>query len=45
MQQLGCRDIPAYLNLLDNQVERRHECELLMTVSISRFFRDRRLWQ
>lgn len=45
MQQLGCRDIPAYLNLLENQVERRHECELLMTVSISRFFRDRHLWQ
>ena len=45
MQQLGCRDITAYLNLLENQTDYRYECELLMTVSISRFFRDRRLWQ
>ncbi len=45
MQRLGCRDITAYLNLLNYQADCRHECELLMTVSISRFFRDRHLWQ
>ena len=45
MQRLGCRHITAYLNLLEHQADLRIECELLMTVSISRFFRDRRLWQ
>lgn len=45
MQRLGCRDIAAYLSLLENQADCRHECELLMSVSISRFFRDRHLWQ
>ena len=45
MQQLYCRDISAYLKVLDRQPQRRRECELLMTVSISRFFRDRRLWE
>ncbi len=34
MQRLGCRDINAYLNLLENQADFRYECELLMTVSI-----------
>jgi chemotaxis methyl-accepting protein methylase len=45
MQQLGCRNITDYLNLLDQKEERRQECELLMTVSVSRFFRDRQFWQ
>ena len=45
MQQVYCRDISAYLKVLDRQPARRQECELLMTVSISRFFRDRRLWE
>jgi chemotaxis protein methyltransferase CheR len=45
MQRLDCRDITAYLNLLENQADYRYECELLMTVSISRFFRDRCFWQ
>ncbi|MCP4624723.1 MAG: hypothetical protein GY850_14525 [bacterium] len=44
MRQLGCRDMTAYLNLLQVQAGSRQECELLMTVPISRFFRDRRLW-
>jgi chemotaxis protein methyltransferase CheR len=34
----------AYLKLLKVQAGSRHECELLMTVPISRFFRDRQLW-
>ena len=45
MQRLNCRDVTAYLGILDRQPTSRQECELLMTVSISRFFRDRRLWE
>ncbi len=44
MQQLGCRKVMDYLATLDLEPDARYECELLMTVSISRFFRDRRLW-
>lgn len=45
MQQLNCRNVKAYIKILDQQPTCRLECELLMTVSISRFFRDRRLWE
>ena len=45
MQQLGCRRVQDYLKILDQEQGRRYECELLMSVSISRFFRDRRLWE
>jgi chemotaxis methyl-accepting protein methylase len=45
MQQLNCRSVTDYLKILDHGPDRRHECELLMSVSISRFFRDRRLWE
>ena len=45
MQRLGCWDITAYLKLIEQQAESRSDCELLMTVPISRFFRDRYLWQ
>ena len=44
MHRLGCRNISGYLNLLEVQPGSRQECELLMTVPISRFFRDRQLW-
>jgi chemotaxis protein methyltransferase CheR len=44
MHSLGCHDISAYLLELERRKDVMHECELLMTVSISRFFRDRRLW-
>jgi chemotaxis protein methyltransferase CheR len=44
MRRLGCQDMTAYLNLLKVQAGSREECELLMTVPISRFFRDRLLW-
>ena len=44
MQRLGCGDIAAYLSILEQQADSRQVCELLMTVSISRFFRDRPLW-
>jgi chemotaxis methyl-accepting protein methylase len=45
MQQLSCRNVGDYLKILDLAPGTRHECELLMTVSISRFFRDRQLWE
>jgi chemotaxis methyl-accepting protein methylase len=45
MQQLGCRNVMDYLEILEFEPSACHECELLMTVSISRFFRDRRLWE
>ena len=45
MQQLGCKNLMNYLKLLEAEPETRRECEWLMTVSISRFFRDRRLWE
>ncbi len=45
MQRLGCRHISSYLDQLAQGNEIRRECEMLMTVSISRFFRDRHMWQ
>lgn len=44
MQQLECHTVSDYLNVLENSTEALRECEYLITVSISRFFRDRRLW-
>lgn len=44
MNQLDCRNMAAYLSRLDNDHLLRQQCELLMTVSISRFFRDREFW-
>jgi chemotaxis protein methyltransferase CheR len=45
MQELGCRNVEAYLLALDEVQELKEQCERLLTVSISRFFRDRGLWQ
>ena len=45
LQQLDCRSVTEYLKILDHEPDQRHECELLLSVSISRFFRDRRLWE
>ena len=44
MQELNCPDMMAYLDLLGHNPAVRKECELRMTVSISRFFRDRKFW-
>jgi chemotaxis protein methyltransferase CheR len=44
MQRLGCRNLEEYFHILNNNSEVLKEAELLITVSISRFFRDRRLW-
>ena len=45
MMELNCSDISGYLLELGRNVEARNECEQLMTVSISRFFRDKKLWE
>jgi chemotaxis protein methyltransferase CheR len=45
IQQMGCRNLGAYLAVIADNVEARDQCRRLLTVSISRFFRDRQLWQ
>ena len=45
MQKLGCRTVDEYLHALDKDEELRKHFECLMTVSVSRFFRDRFLWR
>ncbi|MFC1489249.1 CheR family methyltransferase [Thermodesulfobacteriota bacterium] len=45
MKQLGCRNMEAYLTRMESNGNVRQECDQLMTVSISRFFRDRSLWE
>ena len=45
MQSLACSRIADYMSLLGRDDSARRQCERLMSVSISRFFRDIRLWQ
>ncbi len=45
MTAMGCHTMEDFLTELDGNNEAREHCERLMTVSISRFFRDRALWQ
>jgi chemotaxis protein methyltransferase CheR len=45
MQALRCRNIEEYLEAIEKNREERLQFERLMTVSISRFFRDRSLWE
>jgi chemotaxis methyl-accepting protein methylase len=45
MKQLGCRTVEEYFMAVGGSPELRKACELLITVSISRFFRDHRLWE
>lgn len=44
MQQTDCRTMQAYFSLLNQNKEAKQLFNCLMTVSISRFFRDRQLW-
>ena len=45
MQQLRCKNIDEYFHSLDRDEEVKQQCECLMTVSVSRFFRDYFLWK
>jgi chemotaxis protein methyltransferase CheR len=44
MQELACATVDEYIATLSRDPELEKECRLLLTVSISRFFRDKRLW-
>lgn len=45
MQSVGCRQMDGYLQFLKTNEIARNTCERLLTVSISRFYRDRQVWQ
>jgi len=45
MHHLGCRTMEAYLRYIDEAPEHLRAVEQLLTVSISHFFRDHRLWR
>ncbi len=45
MQALGVSTVDAYLSSIELRPSIKEECEKLLTVSISRFFRDRLLWE
>jgi len=45
MQRVNCRNVSEYIALMDARPGIREECERAMSVSISRFFRDRDLWR
>lgn len=45
MTTIGCRSIQDYLERIDHDPAIRSDCEQCLTVTISRFHRDRRLWE
>ena len=45
MEEMGCRRSDEFLSAIERNPELRKSVEILMTVSVSRFFRDRRLWR
>lgn len=45
MQELRCQNVDGYLRLLDEDPKALKKARELLTVSISRFFRDRKLWE
>ena len=45
MQELGCRNIDQYIAVISHNPHEEKTCKRNLTVSISRFFRDRRLWR
>ena len=45
MQKLGCMSVKEYMAAVSRAPEIKNECRMHLTVSISRFFRDRRLWE
>ena len=44
MQKLGCASVGDYMAAVSRAPEIETECRMNLTVSISRFFRDGRLW-
>lgn len=45
MQSLDCVDIDDYIKKIDDHIDDKTECRRLLTVPITRFFRDRKLWE
>jgi len=45
MRDLDCRDVPAYLAHIESSPADREACLRRLTVPISRFMRDRPLWE
>ncbi len=45
MQTLGCSTVDRYLRCLSRDPDARRTCDARLRVTISRFFRDRYLWQ
>lgn len=45
MQTLGCSTVGRYLRCLSRDPDARRACDACLRVTISRFFRDRCLWQ
>ena len=45
MQELDCQNIDGYMEKLENDQAIRLTCAHLLTVPISRFFRDRKCWE
>ena len=45
MQQMDCRDVDEYLDRINAHPDIFQETRRLMTVSVSRFLRDRLLWE
>jgi chemotaxis protein methyltransferase CheR len=44
METLACTDIEPYLHYIKTEPRVRADCERCLMVTISRFYRDRRLW-
>lgn len=45
MMELGAATVEDYLRILRDDLAERETAGMLLTVSISRFFRDRRMWE
>jgi len=45
MMEIGAAGVEEYLNIIRENPSERETAEVLLTVSISRFFRDRRMWK
>lgn len=44
MRDLGCKDVASYLDMVQKDAGLKAACSRHLSVTISRFFRDRQLW-
>lgn len=45
MAELGVKNVSEYLDEVRSEIDANHECRRRITVQISRFFRDKMLWE